>query len=281
MKVTLLGVRGTSPVTEDRFRVFGGETTSVLIEGKGGEKVIIDAGTGIRAAGTILSGEERGRVLLLVTHYHLDHIFGFPSFAPLMKPGWEVEVTAPFHNGNSVGEVFSRLLAQPFWPIQVERVPCSLKFVDLPADLPEAARRYGGIEVSWVALTHPGGCWGYRLDEPATGASFFFATDLEWNLSGAARREEFLGLARRGGRLDLLVVDGQYDRVEYADKQGWGHNAWEDAVELAAETGAEKFLVTHHDPAAADAVLTAREERLAALAPAGRLARQGMERELS
>ncbi len=35
MKITLFGVRGTSPVIGLEFREFGGETTSVLIEGGG------------------------------------------------------------------------------------------------------------------------------------------------------------------------------------------------------------------------------------------------------
>ena len=39
MKITLFGVRGTSPVIGPEFRKFGGETTSVLVEGEGGEMV--------------------------------------------------------------------------------------------------------------------------------------------------------------------------------------------------------------------------------------------------
>ena len=42
MKLTLGGVRGSSPVAQPEFMHFGGETTAFLIEGAQGERILID-----------------------------------------------------------------------------------------------------------------------------------------------------------------------------------------------------------------------------------------------
>ena len=54
MKLTLGGVRGSSPVAQPEFMHFGGETTAFLIEGAQGERILIDGGTGVRLLGKTL-----------------------------------------------------------------------------------------------------------------------------------------------------------------------------------------------------------------------------------
>ena len=69
MKVILGGIRGTHPVPQSDFMDFGGETTSLLIEGVDGERLLIDAGTGVRLLGNRLNAEDTtSSVLLLMTH---------------------------------------------------------------------------------------------------------------------------------------------------------------------------------------------------------------------
>ncbi len=281
MEVTLFGVRGTSPVTEPGFQEFGGETTSVLVEGAEDEKILIDAGTGIRAAGARLGQEAGGKALLLVTHFHLDHLAGFPSFSLLMRPDWGIEIASAAHNGHGAEEVFTRLLGQPFWPIQMETAPAAVAFRDLRPASGGEALRWGGLRVSWTRVHHPGGSTAYRVDEPGSGGSFIFATDNEAAAASEIEQEEFLSLAREGSPAGLLIVDGQYNLAEYERKRGWGHNAWETAAKLARAAGVGGLLVTHHDPAALDEVLLEREEKLQAVFPGGGFARQGMEIEIS
>ena len=80
MKLIVGGCRGTAPVAQPEFMKYGGETTSFLVEGAAGERVLIDAGTGARRLGLRLERETaEGRLLVLFTHYHLDHVSGLPS----------------------------------------------------------------------------------------------------------------------------------------------------------------------------------------------------------
>jgi ribonuclease BN (tRNA processing enzyme) len=52
--------------------------------------------------------------------------------------------------------------------------------------------------------------------------------------------------------VDLLVHDGQYTDDEFAEKADWGHSTAAFAVHVAAEAGAKRLLLSHHDPSHTD-----------------------------
>ena len=82
MKIKFWGTRGSIAVPGKKTIMYGGNTTCLEITLQSGQKVIIDAGTGIRPLGDNLSaGNENMDIYLLVTHIHWDHILGFPFFA--------------------------------------------------------------------------------------------------------------------------------------------------------------------------------------------------------
>jgi ribonuclease BN (tRNA processing enzyme) len=56
----------------------------------------------------------------------------------------------------------------------------------------------------------------------------------------------------------VLIHDAQYTDDEYeARHRGWGHSSWQHAVAAARETGVERLILFHHDPARADEDLDA------------------------
>jgi len=278
MKVTLFGVRGTSPVIGPEFREYGGETTSILVEGEGGEMVVIDAGTGLRKIGDrLLAKSAAPSLLLLMTHYHLDHVVGLPSFSPLYNGNWRISAAAPIMDNRSVDEVLERIFADPFWPLQVDTLPARLDFVTLPGDISDKPFIYGGLEIRWTLLHHPGGATAYRVDDPATGGSFVFATDVEWEDSSAEEKKAFVTLCAEPFPPDLLVFDGQFTRENYDKFRGWGHSSWQTAVEVSRQVKAKRLLITHHDPSSNDEVLNEIEKQLAHTHPEANLARDGME----
>ena len=277
MKITLFGVRGTSPVIGLEFREFGGETTSVLIEGGGGELVVIDAGTGLRKIGDrLLAKSAAPSLLLLMTHYHLDHVVGLPSFSPLYNGDWRVSAAAPIMDNRSVDEVLEQIFAEPFWPLQVDTLPARLDFATLPGDISDKPFIYGGLKIRWTLLHHPGGATAYRVDDPATGGSFVFATDVEWENSSAEEKKAFATLCAESSPPDLLVFDGQFSRENYDKFRGWGHSSWQTAVEVSRQVKAKRLLITHHDPNSNDVVLNEIEEKLNDIQPEANLARDGM-----
>lgn len=253
MKIVFGGVRGTNPVAQPDFMKYGGETSSFLIAGRAGEQVLIDAGTGVRQLGHLLQASSAPkRVLMLMTHYHLDHVVGLPSLGLIYSPAWQLEIAAPAHDDVEVEATMSRVMDKPFWPLQVEDLKSRLRFTALErtSDTP---LRYGGLEIRWCPLRHPGGCTAYRVDETASGGSFVIATDVEWGIASESERMALLSLCASPSPAKLLLMDGQYTPDEVERFKGWGHSTWKEAVTLAEAAGVSRLLLTHHDPRRTDA----------------------------
>src|SRR2546422_3090094 len=87
--VTFWGTRGSIPTPGPHTARYGGNTPCVAVESSGGQLVILDAGTGIRALGLELVERQNGavRAEILLSHAHWDHIQGLPHFKPFFAPG--------------------------------------------------------------------------------------------------------------------------------------------------------------------------------------------------
>src|SRR2546422_7988780 len=78
--VTFWGTRGSIPTPGAHTARYGGNTPCVAVEGTGrtggGQLVILDAGTGIRALGRELVERQQSAVQaeILLSHAHWDHI---------------------------------------------------------------------------------------------------------------------------------------------------------------------------------------------------------------
>jgi ribonuclease BN (tRNA processing enzyme) len=64
---------------------------------------------------------------------------------------------------------------------------------------------------------------------------------------------------------DILMMDAQYDREEYATHKGWGHACVDDVVRLALDSGVRHLYLFHHDPGHDDARLDAMLQHAQAL----------------
>ena len=54
---------------------------------------------------------------------------------------------------------------------------------------------------------------------------------------------------------DLVIHDAQFTESEFPEKNYWGHCTVDYAVYVAAEAGASRLALFHHDPAHSDPVL--------------------------
>lgn len=282
MKLIVGGVRGTNPVAQPDYMKYGGETTSLLVEAQGGERVLIDGGTGVRALGDRLAANpELHSVLLLMTHYHLDHIVGLPSLGLIYGEGWDIRIAAPPHNDLDVETMLNRIMDKPFWPLQLSDLHARIRFDLLDGSSSAAPLIWGGLELRWCPLRHPGGCTAYRIDEVATGHSLVVATDVEWAASSAEEKVMLLNLCQHPRPVDLLLMDAQYEPAEYEAHRGWGHSTWADVLELAASVGASQVRLIHHDPRKNDEVLDRLNAMITTLRPTASLARANEEIDLA
>lgn len=275
MELHICGTRGSTVQTGTEFARYGGDTSCYLVTGSGGERLLLDAGSGAAGAGALLRESPGARRLTaLFTHYHLDHVQGLPSLPQLYDAEWELELLGPA--AKTGGEATLRsLLTPPLWPLAVESMAADIRF----AALAEGELRRGGLSVRHCALPHPGGALAFRVDEEGGGA-FVLATDLEWPRADGPQREALLSLCAEPRPVDLLLCDGQFDAEDYPEHAGWGHSRLEDAVDIARTAEAGRLLVIHHSPESTDRQLSIRDSALQALAPGAALARQGMTIEL-
>jgi phosphoribosyl 1,2-cyclic phosphodiesterase len=280
MRLMFGGVRGSSPLSHPDFTQFGGATTCVLVEDETDTRIVLDAGTGLRTLGPrLVTMEGTLPILMLLTHYHLDHVIGLPTFAPLYDPNGQIVIAAPRREGITAEAALGRLVAAPFWPVAFR---ARQRYVVLREDCNGMPFRYGPFDVRWCAVHHRNGCHAYRFDERRSGRAMAFATDLEWGASDVAEREALLKLCREPRPVDVLVMDGHFDASTGAQFKGWGHSTWQDAVQVAMAAAVRQLIVTHHAPDADDGVLARRSLELQIAAKEAGLtqacfAREGMD----
>jgi ribonuclease BN (tRNA processing enzyme) len=125
------------------------------------------------------------------------------------------------------------------------------------------------IKSMW--LNHPQGCLGFRLE--TQGKVLVYATD---NEPGHPVFDKNVRKLAEGA--DVLIYDAQYLPEEYeANKRGWGHSHWREAINIVMESGAKELILFHHDPdhtdECIDAVVSTAREHYAKV----RAASEGME----
>ena len=89
MRIKLYGVRGSIATPGIDTAYYGGNTACIYVEGDDKTRLIFDAGTGIRALGQDIPADKQP-LHLFFSHYHWDHIQGFPFFQPIYEADREV-----------------------------------------------------------------------------------------------------------------------------------------------------------------------------------------------
>lgn len=246
--ITVLGTRGSVPVSGSSFSRYGGATTCVLFRA-GEQYIALDAGTGLLSLPD--EAMRRSPLALLLTHSHADHLLGLPLSPCVMTPGFQLDVYAASRGGLDARAQVERLLSPPLWPVGPDALPADIRFHDLPQTL-----RIGDITVETMEGEHPGGVTLLRLS--ANGTRTVFATDC--TLIGALLPE----LAAFIRDCDLFLCDGQYRDDEWADRSTFGHSSWGYVARFAGENGVKRLRIVHHDPRRTDADLDRAAEALRA-----------------
>ena len=270
LRLFIGGMRGSRPVTGAAFEEFGGDTTSLLLVGSHGERVVLDAGTGMHAVAGQLAEAGPGEVTVLFSHYHLDHMAGLTMNPLFYQAGWSFRLLGPTLGDSGVRDAVTRLLAPPYWPLPVERMSAQLAFAEFAAE----EIHVGHLRVRGCPVPHPGGCMAYRIDDSG-GASVVFATDLEWQNRTDADETAFLKMGRAPRPADMLILDAHFARADAKAFAGWGHSSWEDDLEIAQSAGVKRVLLGHHAPDAEDKALRALEQQVKKRSPGSMLARAG------
>ena len=258
MQIRFWGVRGSVPVSGERYLRAGGNTTCVEFL-HDGERLVIDGGTGLRALGASL-GFGALDATFLFTHVHWDHIQGVPFFGPAFHPDSQFL----FAGAPGLREALAAQMRPPQFPITLDAIRAQLDWAELQS---EVTIQVGPFAVTPLEMSHPDGVFAYRVE--AGDRSVVFATDVEH----AGHVDD--ALVELSSGVDLLVHDAQYTDAEYQSRKGWGHSTVDEAVDVArlAEVGA--LALFHHDPDRDDVALRRLEAHAQARLPHAFAAREG------
>jgi phosphoribosyl 1,2-cyclic phosphodiesterase len=215
---------------------FGGATMCTEIHG-GKQSVFVDMGSGIREAGTLAMQRGQKEFHILLTHMHWDHLIGFPFFLPLHSKNCTIHI---HHVHKNTPEFVKIKFNGVNFPLTWDQLQAKVEFHHHKL---YDKFKIGTMQVSSFALDHPGGSFGFRVDHE--GQSVAVAVDGEFK---RRTREELGKDLKYLQKLDLLVFDSQYDRVELENRFDWGHCTPVVGTELALREGMKAVTFVHHDP---------------------------------
>lgn len=262
MKITIWGSRGSIASAGPETIRYGGNTACVQVDGPDGSVLVLDAGTGMRRAGSALAGD--GRALhILLTHLHMDHVQSLGFFRPLFEPGREVHIWGPPSTTQDLRTRLTRYLSPPLFPVRIRDLESHVELHDAP----DGRWSIGAFEIAAASVVHPGPTVGYRIE--ANGAAIAYLPDHEPALGGFSSNPRWTSGYDLVRGVDLLIHDGQYDAEEYRQRIGWGHSSIEQAVAIADLAEVRSLLLFHHDPDHADTVIDGLVEQARALRRGG------------
>lgn len=268
--VQFWGVRGSVPTPGEETVRYGGNTSCLEIR-VGGKRLIFDGGTGLRMLGDQLVQEMPVQAYMFFTHYHWDHIQGFPLFAPAFIRGNSFDIygaTPP--DGECMKRHFVERVLHSNSPVPLMGLQADLNFYELNHN---QTMMLDDIEIRTGSLNHPNTAMGYRVTWQ--GRSVVYCSDTEHFPDRLDENVYNLALDA-----DVLIYDAMYTDEEYhnpkSPKVGWGHSTWQEAVRMAKEARVKRVVIFHHDPAHTDDFLDRIAEDVQIAFPKAVMAREGL-----
>jgi phosphoribosyl 1,2-cyclic phosphodiesterase len=269
MRIKFWGVRGSTPTPQPENLRYGGNTSCVEV--RAGEAIyIFDCGTGFRTLGQQLQQEFPDRPIsahIFLSHFHWDHIQGFPFFRPLYDNPQNRFLLHSSARDRKLKQVLEQQMAPPYFPVNLGEMKAHHEFHDIQ----DGCAAIDGVSIQTMWLNHPQGCMGFRLE--TKDGVFVYATD---NEPGNPEFDKNVRTLAAGA--DVLVYDAQYLPEEYeARRRGWGHSHWREAVNVVMESGAKELVLFHHDPDHSDVCIDNVVKEARNYYPKVRAASEGME----
>jgi len=242
VRLTFLGVRGSTAAPGPEFVRYGGHTSCIVITGASDVRptLALDAGTGLRSLTQVLDGSAfRGTILL--SHLHWDHMQGIPFFNAGDRPEAFVRLVAPAQDGLTGRDLLAQTLSPPAFPITPEGLRGEWEF--LAAEPGEVD--VDGYRVRATEIEHKGGrTFGYRVERD--GASIGYLPDHAPAFGVSPDTRELLH------GVDVLIHDAQFIESERSVASLFGHATVGDAIAFAQDIDAGRLVLFHHGPGRTD-----------------------------
>ena len=260
IKIKMYGSRGTMPLSNATHREYGGNTSCVALD-IDGYRLVLDCGTGL----VQFYNDNReyldsgGRLDILLSHLHLDHIIGLSLFPPVLSPDSDLRIFTRSRNEQPLVSQIFGIFTPPYWPVKVAEVT-KVKAVEIIDESPfttgngvvvtpfftdkhdftAAFRIDTGIYVNAGDAGKPGDA-GKTGDANNTRKSVVYLLDYEIR-ENMNRYDSLIRFCRNA---DLIIFDAAYLPDDYPAKRGWGHSTYEDGIALAEASGCGKMIFSH------------------------------------
>jgi phosphoribosyl 1,2-cyclic phosphodiesterase len=260
MRLIFWGTRGSIANPAPNKVRHGANTACVSVQ-VGDDRIILDAGIGIVMLGDrILEWrlpKERLHLHLFLSHLHWDHVIGLPFFIPVFFKNIELSIWG--RNAVEVESAIERLFTSTYSPIKgTKNLGARLHY----RTVGDAPATVGPFTVTAAPLRHPAGSLAYRLE--AGNKAVVYASDHEAGDPDVDR--ELVALARGA---DVLIHDAQWSAEQQAERGGFGHSTWQQALACAQEAGVKTLVLFHHHHRHSDDTLDDIGRAARAAAPAG------------
>lgn len=247
MYIKFWGTRGSIATPGPDTVKFGGNTACVEVISTRGQRVVIDAGTGIRALGDeLVQSGQPVHLTLLLTHTHWDHILGMAFFKPVYLDTTVINIDGCPKAFWGLANVFDDRKGNGYFPVAFDELKARIRHLER---LPTGPLHLGDLTIDGIETNHPQGGMGFRIRE--ADRCLVFLTDNELTEEAPLGRQP-LDYAAFARGCDLLIHDAQYLPEEIASHRGWGHSTYVDAVELALLAEVPRLILFHHDPSRTD-----------------------------
>lgn len=255
------GVRGSYSAPFSSHLKVGGNTSCVEIR-VDNHILVCDAGTGIIPFGNeLLEQNDIRELMILLTHYHWDHVCGLPFFSPAFSSDWHLRFFGPGRDPREIERHVSAQMQAPYFPVSTEIWTAGIDYMTAAGNRLD----YGPFRISYQNVHHPGITYGYRIN--IGGKTLVYISDNEClflnksieqrygefnpeeqQLYSTMQREEYNSALQFMQGADILIHDAQYTPADYEKKRGWGHSCYIDTVNSAIDAGVKQLYLYHHDP---------------------------------
>lgn len=231
MQIIFHGTRGSSSLSIHDCLRYGGNTTSIEVL-MANFRIIFDAGTGFQ---NINFNHSNLNNVLLLSHFHHDHIQGLASNTSIFEDNYSLTITSDLCDLDQLKKILFSYFSPPYFPINLFNRNFNLNIVSFRETVETLA---SDIKLKSICLNHPGGACGYSIE--TQNEKVVILLDNEFCSSQIKQLMDFCEDS------DVVVWDGMYTDAELCLKKGWGHSSIEQALEFSKYTDAKKIIIAHH-----------------------------------
>lgn len=261
------GVRGLIPTPNSENRRYGGNTACIEIN-INGQRLVLDAGTGLRVLGKNWLQEKNSiEAHLFFTNSQTNRVQGFPFFAPAFVKDncFHIYGTAAT-NGASIKQCLCDQMLQPLFPYPLQVMQSKLQFYNLTSGKTIALN---DITVTAALINKTQKSLGYRISWQ--DYSIAYVTDLYTN----ADESECEHIAKLTQNADLLIANATYNPQTIRTDQELDIY-WQTATDLALNTGVKNLIISQHHPDDNDECLDKIQAAINSVFPKALVAYEGL-----